>query len=86
VKAFTDKLILMDTHANPDPQRDNLVPDISVHANNNVPATNTKMHLSMMELFICWDHGSANVTRIFDYIKEPHLFPWLLALALLTSQ
>ena len=47
-----DKLVLVDTHANPDPQRDNLAPDISVYTHDNVPAVDTKTDFSMMELFI----------------------------------
>ena len=44
--------MLVDTHANPDPKWDNLAPYISVYVNNNVPALETKMDFSMMELFI----------------------------------
>ena len=44
--------MLVDTHANPDPKWDNLVPYISVYVNDNVPALKTKMDFSMMELFI----------------------------------
>ena len=50
--AFADKLVLVDTHTNPDSQRDNLAPDTSVYANANVPDADTKMDFSKMELFI----------------------------------
>jgi hypothetical protein len=50
--AFMDKLVLVDSHANPDTQRDNLVPDISVYAADDVPDTNTKTDFSKMELFV----------------------------------
>jgi hypothetical protein len=44
--------VLTDTHANPDPQRENLVPDISVYVNDDVPDADTKTDFSKMELFI----------------------------------
>jgi hypothetical protein len=47
-----DKLVLVDTHANPDAQQDNLVPDISVYTADNVPDNNTKTSFSKMELFV----------------------------------
>ena len=37
-----DKLVLADTHANPDAQRNNLAPDISVYAADNVPDADAK--------------------------------------------
>ena len=43
---FVDKLVLVDTHANPDPQRDNLAPDISVYVDDDVPDTDTKTDFS----------------------------------------
>jgi hypothetical protein len=46
-----DKLVLIDTHANPDAQRDNLAPDISLYAADNFPDADTKMDFSKMELF-----------------------------------
>jgi len=50
--AFADKLVLIDPHANPDTQRDNLAPDISVYADSNVPDADAKTDFSKMELFI----------------------------------
>jgi hypothetical protein len=47
-----DKLVLVDTHANPDIQRDSLAPDISVYASDNVPDADGKTDFSMMELFV----------------------------------
>jgi hypothetical protein len=47
-----DKLVLVDTHANPDTQRDNLAPDISLYAADNFPDADTKTDLSKMELFV----------------------------------
>ena len=47
-----DKLVLVDTHAIPDAQRDNLAPDISIYAADNVPDANTKTDFSKMELFV----------------------------------
>jgi hypothetical protein len=44
--------VLIDTHTNPDTQRDNLVPDISVYADDNVPDAGTNTDFSKMELFI----------------------------------
>src|ERR1700691_1540339 len=47
-----DKLVLVDTHANPDTQWDNLAPDISVYADDNVPDADAKTDFSKMELFV----------------------------------
>ena len=47
-----DKLVLIDTRANPDALRDNLVPDISVYAADNVPDADAKADFSRMELFV----------------------------------
>ena len=47
-----DKLVLVDTHANPDTQRDSLAPDISVYAPDNVPDADAKTDFSKMELFV----------------------------------
>jgi hypothetical protein len=44
--------LFIDTHANPDTQRDNLAPDISVYADDNVPIAEVKTDFSKMELFI----------------------------------
>ena len=44
--------MLVDTHANPDPQRENPTPDISVCANDDVPNADTKTDFSKMELFM----------------------------------
>ena len=45
-------MVLIDTHANPDTQRDNLAPDISVYAEDNVPDADAKTDFSKMELFV----------------------------------
>jgi hypothetical protein len=45
-------LVLVDTHANTDTQRDNLAPDISVYADDNVPDADAKMDFFKMVLFI----------------------------------
>jgi hypothetical protein len=45
-----DKLVLVDTHANLDAQRDNLAPDVPVYAD--VPDADTKTDFSKMELFV----------------------------------
>jgi hypothetical protein len=50
--AFVDKLVLVDTYANPDAQWDNLAPDISLYTANNVPDAEMKTDFSKMELFI----------------------------------
>jgi hypothetical protein len=47
-----DKLVLVDTHANPDAPQDNLTPDISVYAADNVPDADTKADFSKMEIFV----------------------------------
>jgi len=52
VTAFVDKLVLVDTHANPDAQRDNLSPDISVYADDNLLDADAKTDFSKMELFV----------------------------------
>jgi hypothetical protein len=46
------KLVLVDTHANPDTQRYNLAPDISAYADDNVPDADAETDFSRMELFI----------------------------------
>jgi hypothetical protein len=43
-----DKLILVDTRANSDAQRDNLAPDISVYAADNVPDADAQTDFSKM--------------------------------------
>ena len=50
--AFANKMVFVDTHANPDTQRDNLAPDISVYAPGNVPDADAKTDFSKMELFV----------------------------------
>ena len=45
-------MVLVDTHANPDAQRDNLAPDVSVYAADNIPEAGTKTDFSKMELFV----------------------------------
>ena len=44
--------MLVDTHANPDAQRDNLAPDVSVYTADNIPGADTKTDFSKMELFV----------------------------------
>jgi hypothetical protein len=46
------KLVHVDTHANPDTQWDNLAPDISIYADDNVPDADAKTDFSKMELFV----------------------------------
>jgi hypothetical protein len=46
------KLVLVDTHANPDTQRDNLAPVISAYTDDNVPDADAETDFSRMELFI----------------------------------
>jgi hypothetical protein len=64
-----NKLVLVDTHANPNTRRDNLAPDISVYADDNVPAANTKTDFSMMELFI--EFKLAEISDPFCDPKDP---------------
>jgi hypothetical protein len=45
-------MVLVDSHANPDAQWDNLAPDISVYAPDNVPDTDAKTNFSKMKLFV----------------------------------
>jgi hypothetical protein len=47
-----DKLVLVGTLANGDALRDNLAPDISVYAADNVPDADAKTDFSRMELFV----------------------------------
>jgi hypothetical protein len=42
----------VDTHANPDAQRDNIAPDVSVYAADNIPDADTRTDFSKMELFV----------------------------------
>lgn len=44
--------MFIDTHANPDTQRDGLAPDISVYAHDNIPEGDAKTDFSKMELFV----------------------------------
>jgi hypothetical protein len=69
VTAFVDKLLLVDTHANPDAQRDNLTPDISVYATDNVPDADAKTDFSKMELFV--ELKFAETSNPFDDPKDP---------------
>jgi hypothetical protein len=87
VTAFVDKLVLVDTHANPDAQRDNLVPDISVYVADNVPEADAKTDFSKMELFVEFKFAETSdpfrdpkdplqpraENFRFEYIKEPHI-------------
>jgi hypothetical protein len=64
-----DKLVLVDTHANPDALRDNLAPDISLYAADNVPDADTKTDFSKMELFI--EFKFAETSDPFRDPKDP---------------
>jgi hypothetical protein len=44
--------VLVDTYANSNAQRDNLAPDISVYAADNVPDDNAKSDSCKMEVFV----------------------------------
>ena len=66
---FVDKLVLVDTHANGDIQRDNLVPDISVYVIDNVPDANAKTNFSRMELFV--ELKFAETSNPFHDPKDP---------------
>jgi hypothetical protein len=59
----------MDTHTNPDPQRANLVPDISVYVNNDVPDDGPKTNFSMIGLFI--ELKLAKTSDTFGDPKDP---------------
>ena len=61
-----DKLVLVDTHTNPDTQRDSLAPDISVYAPDNVPDANAKTDFSKMELFV-----EFKFAEISDPFRDP---------------
>jgi Fungal protein kinase len=62
-------MVLVDTHANPDAHRDNLAPDISVYAADNVPDDNVKTDFSKMELFV--ELKFAKTSDPFRDPKEP---------------
>jgi hypothetical protein len=64
-----DKLVLIDTRANPDTQQDNLAPDISVYATDNIPDANAKTNFSKMELFV--ELKFAETSDPFRDPKEP---------------
>jgi hypothetical protein len=49
VTPFIPKLKFIDTHANPDTQYDNLVPDVGIYTINNQPQGNAKTDL--MDLY-----------------------------------
>jgi hypothetical protein len=66
-----DKLVLVDTHANPDTQQDNLTPDISLYAADNVPDADTKTDFSKMELFI--ELKFAETSDPFRDLKDPQV-------------
>ena len=61
-----DKLVLVDTHANPDTQRDNFAPDISVYTPDNVPDTDAKTDFFKMELFV-----EFKFAEISDPFRDP---------------
>jgi hypothetical protein len=61
-----DKLVHVDTHANPDAQRDNLAPDVSVYAADNVPDADAKIDFSRMELFV-----ELKFAETFDPFRDP---------------
>ena len=61
-----DKLVLVDTHANPDTQRDSLAPDILVYAPDNVPDADAKTDFFKMELFV-----EFKFAEISDPFRDP---------------
>ncbi|KAF8224713.1 hypothetical protein L208DRAFT_1409789, partial [Tricholoma matsutake] len=52
VTPFAPKLKFIDTHANPDTQRDKLAPDISIYPINDQPQGDAKTDFSKMDLFV----------------------------------
>ena len=62
--------MLIDTHANPDTQRDNLAPDISVYADDNVPDADAKMEY--------YDRSIIIVSRLVNFLEDPSCFVALL--------
>jgi hypothetical protein len=64
-----DKLVFVDTHANPDAQRDNLAPDISVYVADNIPDADAKTDVSKMELFV--ELEFAETSNPFRDPKDP---------------
>ena len=58
--------MLVDAHANPNPQRDNLTPDISFYANDDVPDPGSKTDFSTMGLFI-----ELKLAKISDPFCDP---------------
>ena len=62
--------MLIDTHANPDTQRDNLAPDISVYADDNVPDADAKMEY--------YDRSIIIVSRPVNFLEDPPCFVALL--------
>jgi hypothetical protein len=64
-----DKLVLVDTHANPEAQWDNLAPDISVYAADTVPDADAKTDCSEMELFV--ELKFAETSDLFRDPKDP---------------
>jgi hypothetical protein len=60
------KLVLINTHANGDAQRDNLAPDISIHAVDNVSDADVKTNFSRMELFV-----ELKFAELSDPFREP---------------
>jgi hypothetical protein len=61
--------VLIDTHANPDTQRDSLMPDISVHADDNVPDAEYMTDFSKMESF-----DEFKLAEASDPFREPENF------------
>ena len=62
--------MLIDTHANPDTQRDNLAPDISVYADDNVPDADATMEY--------YDRSIIIVSRPVNFLEDPSHFVALL--------
>jgi len=52
VTPFAPKLKFIDTHANPDTQRDKLAPDIGIYSINDQPQGDAKTDFSKMDLFV----------------------------------
>ncbi|KAF8234088.1 hypothetical protein L208DRAFT_1394550, partial [Tricholoma matsutake] len=69
VTPFAPKLKFIDTHANPDTQRDKLAPDISIYPINDQPQGDAKTDFSKMELFV--EFKKADTSDPFRDPKDP---------------
>ena len=66
---FAPKLKFIDTHANPDTQRDKLAPDVSVYPINDQPQGDAQTDFSKMELFV--EFKFANTSDPFRDPEDP---------------